>query len=458
MSNEILIVDDEADIGRLISETLQDEGYSTRHALDGPSALEAIRDRCPSLIILDIWLGDSRFDGMKVLEEVQRDFPHVPVLMMSGHGTIETAVNAIKLGAYDFIEKPFKTDRLLVLVGRAIEAARLRREVEELKLKAVQTQELIGKSSALQQVRQMVEKVASTSSRVLIVGPSGAGKEVVARMICAKSKRANAPFVILSCARLAPDQVEAELFGCDGLEGERRIGVLEKAHGGTLLLDEIADLPLETQGKLVRVLQDQSFQRLGSNRRVQVDVRVIASTSRDLQFLIEEGYFREDLYYRLSVVPIRLPALRERREDIPELVEYFIKRTADAHGLAPKPFAEETLLALQAYEWPGNVRQLRNVVEWILIMTANDECDAVRPDHLPGDIFGETPALLRNEHGAHVMRLPLRDAREQFEKDYLLAQVARFAGNISQTASFVGMERSALHRKLKNLRIDRGSR
>ncbi len=457
MAHDILIVDDEVDIRTMIAGILDDEGHRTRQAADADSALDAVRQRRPSLVILDIWLQGSRLDGMGILAEIMRDHPQVPVLMISGHGNIETAVACIKLGAYDFIEKPFKTDRLLLMVQRAIEAARLRRENEELRLRAGTFTELLGQSPAVQQVRQAIDRVAPTGSRVLISGPAGAGKEVVARIIHARSRREPGPFIVMNCAAMHPDRLEIELFGieqgADDADAPRKIGLLEQAHGGTLLLDEVADLPLETQGKLVRALQDQSFERVGGGRRVEVDVRVIAATNRDLQAEITHSRFREDLYYRLSVVPIRVPALRERREDVPILARHFMERAAQTAGLPARPVADDALVALQAYDWPGNVRQLRNVMDWVLIMAPGDAREAIRADMLPPEIGAITPEVLRWEKSGEIMTLPLRDARELFEREYLVAQVNRFAGNISRTASFIGMERSALHRKLKSLGV-----
>jgi len=458
MAHDILIVDDEADIRVLIAGILEDEGYSTREAGTADQALEQIRARRPSLVIQDIWLQGSRLDGLGILAEIQRDHPEVPVVMISGHGTIETAVQAIKQGAYDFIEKPFKADRLLLVVERAIEATRLRRENQELRLRGGAPGELVGTSPGLAQVRQTIERVAPTNSRVLITGPAGSGKEVVARAIHARSRRAEGPFAVVNCAAMHPDRMEIELFGTehgvDGPDSPRKIGTFEQAHGGTLLLDEVADMPMETQGKIVRVLQDQTFERVGGGTRVEVDVRVIATSNRDLAEAMAEGEFREDLFYRLAVVPIRMPALREGKEDIPLLARHFMERAAQVAGVQPRPLGEDALAALQAYDWPGNVRQLRNVIDWLLIMAPGDGRDPVRADMLPGEIGAITPAVLRWEKSSEIMTLPLRDARELFEREYLLAQVTRFAGNISRTAAFVGMERSALHRKLKLLGIN----
>jgi two-component system nitrogen regulation response regulator NtrX len=457
MARDILIVDDEADIRMLLCGILEDEGYQPREATDADSALARLGEKVPHLIILDIWLEGSRLDGLELLQAIKAEHPGVPVLMMSGHGTIETAVSAIKIGAYDFIEKPFKTDRLLLVLDRAFEAARLKRENEELRRQQSNTGEMHGRSAAIGQIRQAVERVAPSGSRILITGPAGSGKEVAARMIHARSRRANAPFVVVNCAAMHPDRMEIELFGTergfDGIDGPRKVGLLEQADGGTLLLDEVADMPLETQGKIVRVLQEQTFERVGGAQRLAVDVRVIATTAQDLQHLMVNGEFREDLYYRLNVVPLRIPALRERREDIPLLAEAFMVRAAQAAGTAPRKLGDDAVAALQSYEWPGNVRQLRNVVDWLLIMAPGDPREIIRAEMLPAEIGSITPEVLRLERSGEIMALPLREAREMFEREYLLAQVTRFNGNISRTAEFVGMERSALHRKLKSLGV-----
>jgi two-component system nitrogen regulation response regulator NtrX len=457
MAHEILIVDDEPDIRALIDGILSDEGYQTRQAHDADSAIAAFRARRPSLVILDVWLQNSRLDGLGILEILHQEEPQVPCVMISGHGTIETAVAAIRKGAYDFIEKPFKADRLLLVVARALEAARLQRENAELRLRAGPETELLGTSAAIAQLRAAIEKVAPTGSRVLITGPAGAGKEVAARMIHARSRRADGPFVALNCATLNPARFEEELFGIepgpDPRDRPRRAGVLERAHGGTLLLDEVADMPLETQGKIVRALQEQSFVRVGGSTPVKVDVRVISTTNRDLAAEIQAGRFREDLYYRLAVVPLRVPPLRERREDVPVLARHFLARSAEISGQPQRVLSEDTMAALQAYDWPGNVRQLRNLIDWLLIMVPGDAREPIRPDALPPEISGAAPVALRLDRSAEIMTLPLRDARELFERQYLEAQLLRFGGNISRTAQFVGMERSALHRKLKGLGV-----
>lgn len=458
MARDILIVDDEADIRMLISGVLHDEGFATREAGDSNGALAALATRRPSLVILDIWLHNSHLDGLELLRAVKHEHPSVPIVMISGHGTIETAVTAIKLGAYDFIEKPFKADRLIFVVQRAIEAARLREENAELRLRVGPQSELIGQSSAVCNLRQNIAKVAPTGSRVLITGPAGVGKEVVARDLHARSHRAAGSFVVLNCATMHPERLELELFGSEaGTESPGspgRLGTLERAHGGTLLLDEVADMPTETQGKIVRALQEQTFLRVGGERSVEVDVRVVASTSRNLTQLISEGLFREDLYYRLNVVPLPVPALCQRREDIPDLVRYFVDRAAEVSGLPPRRITDDAMATLQAYDWPGNVRQLRNVVDWILIMAPGAPADAVRSDMLPPDIGAIAPSMGRGNAEVEMMSLPLREARGAFERQYLEAQVTRFGGNISRTATFVGMERSALHRKLRSLGIN----
>ncbi|HTT81263.1 MAG TPA: sigma-54 dependent transcriptional regulator [Stellaceae bacterium] len=455
MAHDILIVDDEADIRMLIGGVLRDEDYATREAADSDETLAAIQARQPTLVILDIWLQGSALDGIEILRRLRAEMPSVPVVMISGHGTIETAVEAIKMGAYDFIEKPFKADRLLLVVARAIEAAQLRRENAELRLRAGGDLDLVGVSPAVNQLRQQIERVAPTGSRVMITGAPGSGKEVVGRLLHARSRRADGPFVAVNCATMRPDRLELELFGCEASNdgAPRKIGTFERAHGGTLFLDEVADMPLETQGKIVRALQEQTFERVGGSRRVAVDVRVVASTNRELAAEIAGGRFREDLFYRLNVVPIRVPPLRERREDIPLLARHFMARGADAARIDTRDLGEDALAALQAYTWPGNVRQLRNVIDWLLIMAPGDASEPVRADMLPNEITAIAPSVVKWDKGSEIMTLPLRDAREVFEREYLLAQVTRFGGNISRTASFVGMERSALHRKLKSLGV-----
>ena len=459
MAHDILIVDDERDICTLIAGILEDEGHAARRAHNSTEAIDAVRQRRPALVILDVWLQGSELDGLQLLEVIRREEPPVPVVMISGHGTIDTAVSAIKTGAYDFIEKPFKADRLLLVVDRAIEADRLRRENASLRRRAGGEVTFVGSSSAAANVRTQVERVAPTGSRVLISGPSGTGKETVARLIHQGSKRADGHFVVVNCSALPAERLEIELFGTDGDSGAdalRVTGAFEMAHGGTLLLKEVADLPLALQSRLARVLQEQSFTRDGGTTRVEVDVRVLASTGRVLQDEIAAGAFREELFHRLNVVALRVPPLSERREDIPELAADLLRRVADATGLPTRTIGEDTLAALQGHDWPGNVRQLRNVIERLLIL-APAGGGPIRADVLPSDVSEDAPSVLRWEKGGEIMQLPLRDAREVFEREYLLAQVTRFGGNISRTATFVGMERSALHRKLKSLGLHGGA-
>lgn len=453
MGHDILIVDDERDICTLIAGILEDEGHTARRAHNSTEAIEAIRQRRPALVILDVWLQGSELDGLQLLEVIRREEPPIPVVMISGHGTIDTAVSAIKSGAYDFIEKPFKADRLLLVVDRAIEADRLKRENATLRRRAGGEVAFVGSSSAAGNVRSQIERVAPTGSRVLIMGPSGVGKETVARLIHQESKRAEGPFIVVNCSSLPAERLEIELFGTDGETDHDTLhvsGAFELAHGGTLLLKEVADLPLPLQSRLARVLQEQSYLRDAGKTRVEIDVRVLASTGQVLQEKITAGEFREELFHRLNVVALRVPPLSERREDIPQLATDLLRRVADATGLPERMLGEDTSAALQGHDWPGNIRQLRNVIERLLILAPSDG-EPIRADVLPNDVSEDAPSVLRWEKGGEIMQLPLRDAREVFEREYLLAQVTRFGGNISRTATFVGMERSALHRKLKSL-------
>jgi len=455
MASDILIVDDEADIRDIVSGILSDEGYDTRTAKNSDEALAAIEARRPHLVFLDIWLQGSRLDGLQLLKIVKEQNPTLPVVMISGHGNIETAVSAIKLGAYDFIEKPFKADRLVLIAERSLETSRLKREVTELRAKAGVVNRIVGKSTSVNQLRQVIERVAPTNSRLMITGSPGVGKELTARTIHDASARASGPFVVISSATITPEAMETELFGVEGKDGRsRKVGALEEAHGGTLYLDEIADLPKETQGKILRVLVEQNFQRVGGTARVHVDVRIISSSARDLTSAIEEGAFREDLFHRLSVVPIRVPSLAERREDIPELISFFMDHVATTSGLPRRQIADDAMAILQSHDWPGNIRQLRNNVERLLILAVGDPDSEITAALLPAEIGALVPTTPSGVGGEKLMGLPLREAREVFEREYLVAQINRFGGNISRTAEFIGMERSALHRKLKSLRID----
>jgi two-component system nitrogen regulation response regulator NtrX len=454
MAADVLIVDDEADIRELVAGILEDEGYTARTAADADGAIASIERRRPALVFLDIWLQGSRMDGLALLDVMKLQHPDLPVVMISGHGNIETAVAAIKRGAYDYVEKPFKADRLVLIAERAIETSKLKREVKSLKERAGDGWRLIGQSSPVNHLRQMIERIAPTNSRIMISGPSGSGKELVARLIHEHSQRVAGPFVVLNAAAITPDRMEAELFGTDQYDGRpRKIGALEEAHGGTLYLDEVGDMPRETQNKILRVLVDQTFQRVGGTERLSVDVRIVSSTARDLEREIGEGTFREDLFHRLSVVPLRIPALAERRDDIPFLVDYFLDLISRQTGLPLRKVAPDAMAVIQAHDWPGNIRQLRNNVERLLILARGDASEEITADMLPAEIGEMLPATPGRAGGEHLMSLPLRDAREIFEREYLTAQVARFGGNISRTAEFVGMERSALHRKLKSLGV-----
>ena len=454
MASDILIVDDEADIRDLVAGILNDEGFTTRTARDSDSALAEIANRRPHLVFLDIWLQGSKLDGLQLLEQIKRDHSDLPVVMISGHGNIETAVAAIKRGAYDFIEKPFKSDRLILVATRALETSRLKREVKELKQLAPTASVMTGRSACMNQLRQTIERAAKANSRILIVGPSGAGKELAARTLHIASGRADGPFVVINAAAITPERMEIELFGVEpNGEHPRKTGALEEAHGGTLFIDEIGDMPRETQNKILRVLVDQTFQRQGGTTKVNVDVRIISSTARNLEEEIASGRFREDLYHRLSVVPIRVPPLSERREDIPELIDYFMDQISVATGLPKRQIGQDAMAVLQSHVWPGNVRQLRNNVERVMILASGGPEVIITADMLPQDVGSMVPAMPTSNNGEHIMGLPLREAREVFERDYLMAQISRFSGNISRTAEFVGMERSALHRKLKALGV-----
>ncbi|RYY24043.1 MAG: sigma-54-dependent Fis family transcriptional regulator [Sphingomonadales bacterium] len=453
MSLDILVVDDERDIRELVAGVLEDEGYETRGAADSDAALEAIAERRPSLVLLDVWLQGSKLDGLELLDEIKRRDASIPVLVISGHGNLDTAVAAIRRGAADFIEKPFEAERLLLMVERATETERLRREVASLRASVGREEDLTGTSGSINGVRATLKRVASTGSRVLISGGPGVGKEVAARLLHGWSQRAAAPFVIVSCARMQPERVEEELFGVEESGDLVRPGLLEQAHGGTLFLDEIADMPVATQGRILRVLTDQSFSRVGGTRVVKVDVRVVSATARDLQNEIAEGRFREDLYYRLNVVPVVIPPLTERREDIPVLIEHFVAHYASGRRVPTPEVAADAMVALQSYEWPGNVRQLRNIVERTVILAPGDRIGRIELDLLPAEVLGQPSDNSGGMGSSAIMGAPLKEARESFEREYLRVQIKRFSGNISRTASFIGMERSALHRKLKLLGI-----
>ena len=453
--SDILIVDDERDIRELISDILRDEGYATRLAANSDEAVAELNAGEPALMILDIWLKDSKMDGIDILKQVKRNNPDVPVVIISGHGNIEIAVAAIKQGAYDFIEKPFNIDQLLVVIRRAMETSRLRHENSNLKRGETRAAEMLGNSAAFRRLREQLDKVAKSNGRVMLTGEPGAGKEIAARFIHAQSPRAREPFITVPCATIEPDHMEEVLFGRETEGRGIEPGLLEQAHGGVIYFDEVADMPLGTQPKILRVLTEQQFQRSGGTDKVRVDLRVISSTNRDLTVEINAGRFRQELYDRLNVVPVAVPSLADRREDIPMLAEHFIEQFHATQGLPQRDLPEETTAALQAMNWPGNIRQLRNVIERVLIL--GDGPGPIQPAELEtqgaGASSGDALAL-----GPQITSLALREARELFEREYLLAQINRFGGNISRTAQFVGMERSALHRKLKSLGVVGGVR
>ena len=454
--SDILIVDDERDIRELISEILIDEGYTTRLAGTADDAMREVTSQSPGLLILDIWLKDSDMDGIDILKKVKSDYPEVPVVIISGHGNIEIAVAAIKQGAYDFIEKPFNIDQLLVVIRRAMETSRLRRENITLRQKDAPVGDLIGSSAGFRALVSQLDKVAKSNSRIMLRGGSGVGKETAARYIHGQSDRAAGPFVVVGCATIEPDRMEEVLFGRESGDQNWAQGLLEQAHGGVIYFDEVADMPLVTQSKILRVLVDQKFQRVGGNDQIKVDLRVLSSTSCDLEVEIAERRFREELYHRLNVVPVEVPTLEERREDIPELVEHFVEHFNQTQGLNMRKLSDDAATLLQTLPWPGNIRQLKNVIERILILS--DGTGPISADEIPTDKQKSAGANDGGGMSANWATLPLREAREAFEREYLITQINRFGGNISKTANFVGMERSALHRKLKSLGVISGNK
>lgn len=460
MTYNVLIIDDEADIRNLISDVLQDEDYETRVASTDLEAFSMLDDKVPTIVILDIWLQGSELDGLGILEIIKKKYPYLPVIMISGHGNIETAVKALKMGAYDYIEKPFTEDKLLIIVKRACEFAKLQKENSELRMYTSESNKLIGNSNQINLLKQMILKIAPTSSRVLITGPHGSGKKLVAKLVHEKSKRKNQPFIVFNAAGMSEERAQLELFGeesKDIFSTPRKVGVLELANMGTLFLDEITDLPLNVQSKILNFLQSHSFARNGGKNMVKLDVRIVSSTSKDLKQEIAKGKFREDLFYRLNVVQVVVPALSERKEDIQILSEFFMNYFHEVVGFPIRHLSTDAILALQSYTWPGNVRQLRNIIEWLLIMTGAENDKFITASMLPPELTSADIVLdsykKAESNNLDTIDLPLREAREVFEKQYLSTQLIRFDHNITKMAMAIGMERSALHRKLKTLEI-----
>lgn len=464
MNIEILIVDDKKDIGQLISDVLQDEGFKTRYVDSGEKAIEAIHHQCPNIVLLDIWLGEGRMDGMRVLEVIRQSYPHIPVVMMSGHGTIETAVQAMRTGAFDFIEKPFKAEHLILVIQRALDASALFQENLYFRQQSFEPEQLIGQSSSITHINSNMSKWAESNCRLFLYGPRGVGKDLLARTVHRISSRYRSPFVVLNCEQMKPDEYDAHLFGhepsaqVDIQLMRRQVGVLEQAHNGILFVKEITFMPLEVQAKFVKYMNTQTFERMGGKTPIKSDIRVITSSSHDVAAAVERGEFREDLYRRLNIMPVTIPALKSRKEDIKPLVEFYMHKMALAYGKRPFTLSPQALGTLMSYDWPGNVRQLRNVIDGVYARYSGENMHTIEPQHLPAELLRPAEDMdMGVAPTAEVFQLPLRRAREVFERDYLLMQVRRFSGNVSQTANFVGMERSALHRKLRALGIKEAS-
>ena len=450
INNEILIIDDNADIRNLISGILHDKGFNIRLAANFSQAVNEIEKKIPDVAIIDVKLDKSDNDGIDLLNKIKKIDTDVPVIMISGHANVQIAIDSLKLGAFEFIQKPFSSERLVNFVFRALENKTLKREKKILENKLFQSYDFIGKSQNIVKIRNLISKLRSTESRVFITGPAGSGKELVARQIQKKSLRFNKPFIIVNGAMLDPENYELELFGSEKKDGVINYGFLEKAKGGVLLIDEISEIPLSTQAKLLRILIDQRFKRVNGSKQINVNVRVISTSSKSIRKEIDNGNFREDLYHRLNVVSINLPPLKDRTDDIPLLLNYFSKKVSELNGI-PKTNLDTNHSLYYKYDWPGNVRELRNLVERISILASNEK--NIDINSIVHDALNQKKTDNVASSYDSFLAFSLKDARKKFEKDYLTSQIKKHKGNISKTANFIGMERSALHRKIKSLKI-----
>ena len=450
MRNEILVVDDNSDIRLLISNILREKNFSVREAANFDQALIEIKKKMPDAAVIDVKLDKGDKDGIELLTSMKKIDDDVPVIMISGHANVQMAVDSLKLGAFEFMQKPFSAERLLNFVYRAIENVDLKKEKRILESKLFHSYDIVGESQKILKVKDLISKLANTESRVFVTGPAGSGKELVARQIHKKSSRADKPFVVVNGALLDPEKYELELFGSENRDGTINQGFFEKAKDGTLLIDEVSEIPLETQAKILRVLIEQKFKRVNGSKEINVDVRIVSTSSKVIREEVDKGNFREDLYHRLNVVPIDLPPLKDRTEDIPLLLNYFSKKISELNGITESKLDTDFDLFYK-YDWPGNVRELRNLVERISILSVNEK--KININSLVNDALSQKSSDIPEDSYENVLSYPLKEAREKFEKNYLTSQLKKNKGNISKTAEFVGMERSALHRKLKTLGI-----
>tara|TARA_Y100000590_G_scaffold455853_1_gene605255 strand:- start:24 stop:1388 length:1365 start_codon:yes stop_codon:yes gene_type:complete len=450
MTKEILVVDDNSDIRQLISGILKDQGLAVREAANFNQALLEINKKLPDVAIIDVKLDKGDNDGIELLVHIKKIDDDVPVIMISGHANVQMAVDSLKLGAFEFIQKPFSTERLLNFLKRAIENVDLKKEKRILENKLFHSYEIVGKSQSIEKVKNLISKLSNTESRIFISGPAGSGKELVARQIHKQSQRSKKPFVVVNGALLDPQKYELELFGSENTNETTSYGFFEKAKDGSLLIDEVTEIPLETQAKILRVLTDQKFRRVNGSKEINVNVRIISTSSKNIREEVDKGNFREDLYHRLNVVPIFLPPLKERTEDIPLLLNYFSKKISELNGINETKL-DTNFNLYYSYDWPGNVRELRNLVERISILSLNENANNI--NQLVQDALIQKNVSKNLDSYESVLSYPLKEAREKFEKNYLTSQLKKNKGNISKTAEFIGMERSALHRKLKTLGV-----